>query len=157
MRYCPHCRRLSPGYPVICNYCGRTWYVRLCPRGHENPSNAQYCGACGSTDLSETAGSKPWTIYFIKILIVIFMCIIIISIGKLFFDSLKDETSAVLVPFIISIVLLVSVYFFAISIAPQPIKKVFLILNRVLSNGLIRIIMWFIMKVKELIELLIKW
>ena len=157
MRYCPHCRRLSPGYPVICHYCGRTWYVRLCPRGHENPSNAQFCGACGSTDLSETAGSKPWTIYFLKILIIVVLCIIIISIGKLFLGSIKGESSPVIFSFIISIVLLIGAYIFALSLLPQAVKSVFLKLNRFISACVIRITLWFIMKAKELIELLIKW
>lgn len=157
MRYCPHCRRLNPGYPVICHYCGCTWHVRLCPRGHENPPNAQFCGTCGSTDLSETAGSIPQITYFIKILIFIFLCIVIISIGKLFLESITGEDSAVFFTFIISIVLLIGAYLFAISIVPQPLKNVFLRLNRSLLNGLISMIMWINMKAKELIKLLVNW
>lgn len=55
MRWCPSCRRISPGQPERCHYCGRTWNLRLCPSGHENPPDSQYCGLCGSARLSEPA------------------------------------------------------------------------------------------------------
>jgi hypothetical protein len=55
MRWCPLCRRISPGQPERCHYCGRTWNLRLCPSGHENPPDSQYCGLCGSARLSEPA------------------------------------------------------------------------------------------------------
>jgi len=157
MRYCSHCRRLNPGYPVICHYCSRTWYVRLCPRGHENPSNAQYCGTCGSADLSETAGPKPWPIYFIKLLIIFILFITVFSIGKLLFDSVRGQSSPGIPTFIISIVLLIGTYFFAVSMSPQPIKQVLSKINRVITTWIIRMFLWALMKVKELIELLIKW
>lgn len=55
MRWCPSCRRISPGQPERCHYCGRTWNLRLCQSGHENPPDSQYCGLCGSARLSEPA------------------------------------------------------------------------------------------------------
>ncbi len=67
MRYCPRCHHFNPGNLPICHFCGATWYVRLCPRGHENPPSAQYCGTCGSTDLSETAGRRPWLLIAFKL------------------------------------------------------------------------------------------
>lgn len=62
MKYCPFCKRLNSGRPRICRYCGRSWHQRLCPRGHENPHNAQYCGDCGSTELTETVGPRSWRV-----------------------------------------------------------------------------------------------
>src|SRR5664280_3283249 len=80
MRYCPRCRRFNPGSPRICHFCGSTWYVRLCPRGHENPPNAQYCGACGSTDLSETAGRRPWLLVSFKAFLWLLLGLLVYSV-----------------------------------------------------------------------------
>ena len=55
MRWCPTCRRISPGHPDRCHYCGATWNVRLCQSGHVNPSDSLFCGLCGSARLSEPA------------------------------------------------------------------------------------------------------
>lgn len=65
MRLCPHCKRLNPGRPDRCHYCGRTWHLRLCPWGHPNPCDAVFCGRCGSADLSRPAPSG-WTPLILK-------------------------------------------------------------------------------------------
>lgn len=55
MRYCPNCRRINEGWPERCRFCGLTWRVRICRRGHPNPPNSVFCGECGSGDLTEVA------------------------------------------------------------------------------------------------------
>jgi len=52
MRYCSNCKKLTSGKPPYCIHCGRTYGVRLCPRGHRNPRVAEACSECGSMDLS---------------------------------------------------------------------------------------------------------
>lgn len=52
MTYCFHCGRLTWGKPLFCNYCGRSFAGKLCPRLHVNPRNAKACSQCGSTELS---------------------------------------------------------------------------------------------------------
>lgn len=52
MRYCNHCKHVTPGEPLYCQNCSRTYDVRLCPRHHVNPRSAQVCSQCGSPDLS---------------------------------------------------------------------------------------------------------
>jgi hypothetical protein len=52
MRYCNHCKKFTVGNPPYCNFCGRSYRVKLCPRGHKNPRAAQACSECGSKDLS---------------------------------------------------------------------------------------------------------
>jgi len=52
MTYCFHCGRMTWGKPLFCNYCGRSFDVKLCPRLHVNPRNATACSQCGSSDLS---------------------------------------------------------------------------------------------------------
>lgn len=69
MKYCPACQRWNQGQPVRCNYCGRTWGVRLCPRGHANPPDAVFCSQCGRPQLSETAGPEPLAIRVVSLLL----------------------------------------------------------------------------------------
>ncbi len=52
MRYCNHCRKFTAGKAPFCNFCGRSYGVKLCPRGHSNPRAAEACSECGSKDLS---------------------------------------------------------------------------------------------------------
>lgn len=52
MRYCYHCGRITPGDPLFCNVCGRSFDRKLCPRLHPNPRSAEICSRCGSRELS---------------------------------------------------------------------------------------------------------
>jgi len=52
MKYCHHCGTLTPGQPLFCGSCGRTYDVKLCSRLHMNPRRADVCSQCGSRDLS---------------------------------------------------------------------------------------------------------
>src|SRR6185437_3885572 len=52
MKYCYQCGRLTAGEPMFCNFCGRSYDVKLCSRLHANPRNAEACSQCGSRDLS---------------------------------------------------------------------------------------------------------
>jgi RNA polymerase subunit RPABC4/transcription elongation factor Spt4 len=52
MRYCNQCHRVTTGDPLFCNFCGRSYDVKLCPHRHPNPRNAEICSECGSRDLS---------------------------------------------------------------------------------------------------------
>jgi hypothetical protein len=52
MRYCRNCRKFTSGKPAFCQFCGRSYGVKLCPRGHKNPRAANACSECGSHELS---------------------------------------------------------------------------------------------------------
>src|SRR5438045_3224033 len=52
MRRCTSCFRFHAGTPTYCSYCGRSFDVRICSRGHRNPRGVQFCADCGSADLS---------------------------------------------------------------------------------------------------------
>ena len=52
MKYCYECGRMTPGDPLYCNCCGRSYDLKLCPRHHPNPRIAEICGQCGSRELS---------------------------------------------------------------------------------------------------------
>jgi hypothetical protein len=157
MRYCPHCRRLNPGHPVICHYCGRTWYVRLCPRHHENPANAQYCGQCGSADLTETAGRRPWWPYFVKILILGFLCLVFFFTLKGFFSSFKVEALSQIMRFVLALIFLTAGYMIVLSVLPQPIRNIFTKINRFFLKGISKALLWFGRRIKEFTNLILNW
>jgi hypothetical protein len=52
MKYCYHCGRVTGGEPLFCQFCGRSYDVKLCPRLHQNPRFATVCSECGSRELS---------------------------------------------------------------------------------------------------------
>jgi hypothetical protein len=60
MKYCFQCGRTTSGEPLFCNFCGRTFDVKLCPRLHPNPRIAKVCSQCGSHDLSEPQPKVSW-------------------------------------------------------------------------------------------------
>lgn len=59
MRYCFNCNRITPGEPLFCNFCGRSYDVKLCPRRHVNSRTAEVCSQCGSRDLSTPQPRRP--------------------------------------------------------------------------------------------------
>lgn len=59
MKYCYQCNRITAGEPLFCNFCGRSYNVKLCPRLHANPRSAEACSQCGSRDLSTPQPKVP--------------------------------------------------------------------------------------------------
>lgn len=59
MRICYQCGRITSGRPSFCIWCGRSYNVRLCPRLHVNPRDAQSCSVCGLHDLSTPQQRLP--------------------------------------------------------------------------------------------------
>ena len=152
MRYCPHCHRFNPGRPPICHFCGRTWYVRLCPRGHENPFNAQYCGTCGSADLTETAGRRPWFLVAFKGFLWLLGGLLIYSIINGFWNLLTSHQANQFFSLLLPLCLLVFGFWFALSLLPGPFShlgqrmaRYALKLCSLLTQGLLKII-WKIMR-----------
>jgi predicted amidophosphoribosyltransferase len=52
MKFCYQCGRMTPGEPIFCSSCGRSYDVKLCPRLHANSRSAEVCSQCGSRELS---------------------------------------------------------------------------------------------------------
>lgn len=55
MKRCSNCSKYSAGQPLFCPHCGRSYNVRICPRGHVSRRAVQFCADCGSGDLSTPA------------------------------------------------------------------------------------------------------
>lgn len=65
MKYCYECGCTTSGEPLFCNYCGRSYDVKLCPKLHVNPRLAEACSQCGTRDLSTPQPRVPvrWRIF----------------------------------------------------------------------------------------------
>ena len=147
MRFCPHCRRLNPGRPMICHYCGRTWQVRLCPRGHENPPDSHFCGICGSADLSETAGPVPFWIWLIRIASLIIFIVFIASLRLPEFH-LTDQISAL----VIAITILLVGINMVLSILPGQARKIVMMVTKTAKGWFIRAVAWCWERVKIMLS-----
>jgi hypothetical protein len=122
---------------MICHYCGRTWQVRLCPRGHENPPDSQFCGICGSADLTETAGPVPFWIWLIRIGSLVIFILFIASLNPPEF-RLTDQIIAQ----VIAIAILIFVINMSLSGLPGPVRRFFLMVTRIAKKWFIRVAVW---------------
>lgn len=52
MKYCYNCKAYRPNTFRFCSQCGGSFSTRYCRKLHTNPVQAEYCGVCGSSDLS---------------------------------------------------------------------------------------------------------
>src|SRR5579872_1559060 len=59
MKYCYSCGRTTPGEPLFCNFCGRSYDAKFCFRLHPNPRFAEACSRCGSRELSTPQPKVP--------------------------------------------------------------------------------------------------
>jgi hypothetical protein len=77
MKYCFNCNRITSGEPLFCNFCGRSYDVKLCPRKHPNPRSAQACSQCGSRELSTPQPKVPVWAPFLQFVLSIIPGIIV--------------------------------------------------------------------------------
>lgn len=84
MRYCYNCNRVTHGKPLFCNFCGRSYNVKLCPRLHSNGRNAQACSQCGSRDLSTPAPKAPVWIGLAVFLLSLLPGLVLLLVSLLF-------------------------------------------------------------------------
>jgi RNA polymerase subunit RPABC4/transcription elongation factor Spt4 len=60
VKYCYNCDRVTIGDPLFCNFCGRSYDVKLCPHLHVNPRGTRVCSKCGSADLTTPQPRVPF-------------------------------------------------------------------------------------------------
>jgi len=71
MKYCYNCDRTTIGEPLFCNFCGRSYNIKLCPKLHMNPREAEACSRCGSRDLSVPQPRVPLWMTLLSILVIV--------------------------------------------------------------------------------------
>jgi len=126
MKYCYECGRITAGKPLYCNFCGRTYDVKLCPRHHVNPRVAEMCSQCGSRELStpQPKVSASWHLlgFLIKVSIGVFLVYVSLALLVEFFTELLQEP---LVQFaVIAMGLLLIALWFMWSMLPHWLRKV---------------------------------
>lgn len=69
MRYCAFCKRMNPDKPLYCQFCGRTFGVKICKHCREaNPHEALCCRKCGCNELSDPSGPSPSWLAYLNVL-----------------------------------------------------------------------------------------
>jgi RNA polymerase subunit RPABC4/transcription elongation factor Spt4 len=130
MRYCYECGRVTGGQPRYCQFCGRTYDVKLCPRRHENPRYAEVCSQCGSRELSTPQPKVPvvWKIaqFFVQVLVGFFVVYVVLSFIYGMLSSF--QTNNALLALILLLVALMVVW----SIVPDCFKR---LVRRSLGKG----------------------
>jgi hypothetical protein len=124
MRRCTSCFRFHPGTPTFCSYCGRSFDVRICARGHRNPRGVQFCAQCGSADLSTPAPPASLLHHLSGFVLYLFfaltVALIALAAGLALIHSI--DWSA-LTPSLVALVLMVGILYWTTTLLPGPVKK----------------------------------
>jgi len=101
MKYCYECGRMTVGQPLFCNFCGRSYDVKLCPRLHVNPRIAEVCSQCGSRELStpQPRVSLVWRLLGFLAKIVIALLLAYLLLAFLYELLASPQTSNAIVAF----------------------------------------------------------
>jgi hypothetical protein len=125
MKYCTQCFRFVVGQPPYCTYCGRSYSVRLCKRGHVNSRFAQFCFQCGSDDLSQPAPPERflskmarWTV---QLAVGMFVGVATLAAAASVFVAI-DWTA--IAPRLVILGVVVWLLYWASTLLPGPIRKV---------------------------------
>jgi RNA polymerase subunit RPABC4/transcription elongation factor Spt4 len=84
MRYCNQCHKITPGEPLFCNFCGRSYNFKLCPSRHPNPRSAEICSQCGSRDLSMPHPRVPLWLAPLLLILSVLPGLVLIGVTLLF-------------------------------------------------------------------------
>lgn len=111
MRYCNNCHRITAGEPLFCNFCGRSYELKLCPHRHPNPRNAEICSQCGSREFSTPHPHTPfWLAVALRVFatlpgILLLMMTILFLIGfvHVFFSNPQLQTQVLAVGLVLAL------------------------------------------------------
>lgn len=124
MKYCNNCFRFAVGTPPYCTFCGRSYDVRLCKRGHINSRASQFCSQCGSEDLSLPAPAETllsrMSRWSVQLALGMFVGVVALALGVSIFVAI--DWSAV-GPRLVLLGLVVWFLYWATTLLPGPIRK----------------------------------
>lgn len=107
MKYCYQCGRMTAGEPLFCNYCGRSYEVKLCSRLHANPRAADVCSQCGSRELStpQPKVSLWWHFlgYFVRLLLGTFLVYVSISVLMAVVETPEAQNALVILGVLVAL------------------------------------------------------
>src|SRR5687768_16538400 len=137
MRRCTSCFRFQPGSPTYCAYCGRSFDVRICSRGHRNPRDVQFCSECGSGDLSTPSPRASFLHRLSGAVLYVFAGLtILILVGTAvlaFFYSIDWEAVG---PDLMALVLMLGLLYWTTTLLPGPVRKVGKAASRQIAKGI---------------------
>lgn len=127
MRLCTACHKLTAGEPLYCNFCGRTYDVKLCPARHINPRSALVCSQCGSPDLSTPAPPVPWIVslllsvlpFFVGCLLLLVSVLVLLGLLQALLRNQQFQGQAFLA------VLIVAALWFLYMQLPRSLRGLF--------------------------------
>jgi len=124
MRRCTSCFRFQAGHPTFCSYCGRSFDVRICSRGHHNPRGVQYCADCGSADLSTPSAPASLSFRLSSLILYTFAGLIMGLFLTTAVLSLlhRVDWQAMSGPFVM-LMLMLGVLYWTMTLLPGPVKK----------------------------------
>jgi hypothetical protein len=107
MKYCRSCRRLTAGDPRFCGRCGRSFDLRVCAHGHENPRAVIACTLCRSRELSSPQQASQLGRIPALLLLLIGPALLIATIvyGLYFARMLLTDPNSLLKPMLIGLVI----------------------------------------------------
>ena len=124
MRRCTQCFRFHPGSPTFCAYCGRSFDVRICARGHRNPRGVQYCSECGTADLSTAAPPASFLHQLSGFVLYLFcgltIALIAVTAGLALLDNIDWST---VTPSLVALVLMLAFLYWTTTLLPGPVKR----------------------------------
>jgi len=137
MKYCANCNRITAGKPLFCNFCGRSYNVKLCPRLHVNPRNAEACAHCGSRDLSTPQPRVPFWATAVEFLasLVPGLILAVLTIGALAVFSTAVARQPELLASGMLLLVAVGVLWWVWSLIPAWIRKAIYYLLRRRREG----------------------
>lgn len=124
MRRCTSCFRFHPGTPTFCSYCGRSFDVRICSRGHRNPRSVQFCAECGSSDLSTPAPPASFLHHLSGFVLYLFsgVAIGLFLVAAVLGVVYSIDWSALSGPFVM-LMLMLALLYWTTTLLPGPVKK----------------------------------
>jgi len=133
-RYCYNCNRITSGEPLFCNFCGRSYSVKLCPRLHPNPRNAQICSQCGSHDLSTPQPKVPFWVPILEFLLRVIpgAALAIVSVVGVALFVLALLTRPALLLSTVSLLIALAFLWWAWSRIPASFRR---LIHRLLTHG----------------------
>jgi hypothetical protein len=90
MRYCNQCHRMTAGEPLFCNFCGRSYDLKLCQHRHPNPRSAEVCSQCGSRELSTPHPRVPLLLFPLVALLTALPGLLLLVLTALFIFGLVN-------------------------------------------------------------------
>lgn len=125
MHRCNSCHRYTAGHPTFCPFCGRSYNVRICNRGHVNPRGVQFCSICGSAELSTPAAPESFLVHLSHLTLAYCLWLFLIVIGlALIMSAVSSLDWSPLISLAINLAVMLGLLYWVYEKLPGPMKKV---------------------------------